>query len=210
MESVREETETHDTGEDEEMEEEESSSGEEEEKEGVEGVEEEGDEEDPSPANAKSKSRSRSAESGDSENEDPSDQESSSSRRSRAPSPTESLVEHTASMQLATPSPNALLSGEGEDASPGPQDPSGHAEREGAPPPSHRLSPDAPRSGGRANNGVDGDAIKELVASDLSKRRARQASKYHSKRSTRKIGRAKGSKAKQDTRVDVDRGGFWG
>ncbi|KAF8912730.1 RIO1 family-domain-containing protein [Gymnopilus junonius] len=53
--------------------------------------------------------------------------------------------------------------------------------------------------------------IKSKVASDISKRRAQQQRKYHSKRSTRSAGRAQGSKAKQDTRVKLnDHGGVWG
>ena len=45
--------------------------------------------------------------------------------------------------------------------------------------------------------------IKEIVSLDLSKRRAREKQKYHSKRSTQRVGRAKGSKGKQDDRVKV-------
>lgn len=53
--------------------------------------------------------------------------------------------------------------------------------------------------------------IKDIVASDITKKRAQQQRKYHSKRSTRHAGRAHGSKAKQDTRVKLsDHGGFWG
>ncbi|KAF8898672.1 RIO1 family-domain-containing protein [Infundibulicybe gibba] len=51
--------------------------------------------------------------------------------------------------------------------------------------------------------------IKDIVSSDLSKTRARQQRKYHSKRSVRQGGRVAGSKAKQDTRVKVDKSGVW-
>lgn len=52
--------------------------------------------------------------------------------------------------------------------------------------------------------------LKERAAAEASKLRARQQRKYHSKRGAQKVGgRHKGSKAKQDTRVKPDRGGFW-
>ena len=52
--------------------------------------------------------------------------------------------------------------------------------------------------------------IKERVASEVSKQRAQQQRKYHSKRGAQKVGgRQKGSKAKMDTRVKPDRSGFW-
>jgi RIO kinase 2 len=51
--------------------------------------------------------------------------------------------------------------------------------------------------------------IKGIVSSDLGKQRSRQQKKYHSKRSTQRVGRPKGSKAKQDTRVKLDRSGVW-
>ena len=47
-------------------------------------------------------------------------------------------------------------------------------------------------------------SIKKIVSLDLSKRRARQKEKYHSKRNTQRVGRPKGSKAKQDDRVKID------
>ncbi|KAF9569639.1 RIO1-domain-containing protein [Agrocybe pediades] len=58
---------------------------------------------------------------------------------------------------------------------------------------------------------VDGRVdIKSKVAADITKQRAQQKRKYHSKRSTRNAGRSQGSKAKQDTRVRMaDHGGFW-
>jgi RIO kinase 2 len=51
--------------------------------------------------------------------------------------------------------------------------------------------------------------IKDIVSSDLTKQRARQRQKYHSKRGAQRIGRPKGSKAKQDTRVKLDKSGVW-
>jgi RIO kinase 2 len=53
------------------------------------------------------------------------------------------------------------------------------------------------------------NGIKDIVSSDLTKERARQQRKYHSKRGARHAGRPQGSKAKQDTRVKLDRGGMW-
>ncbi|GJE87578.1 RIO-like serine/threonine protein kinase [Phanerochaete sordida] len=52
--------------------------------------------------------------------------------------------------------------------------------------------------------------LRERAAAEASRVRARQQRKYHSKRGAQKVGgRHKGSKAKQDTRVKPDRGGFW-
>jgi RIO kinase 2 len=51
--------------------------------------------------------------------------------------------------------------------------------------------------------------IKDIVSSDLTKQRARQRQKYHSKRGAQRVGRPKGSKAKQDNRIKVDRSGVW-
>jgi RIO kinase 2 len=51
--------------------------------------------------------------------------------------------------------------------------------------------------------------IKVKVTSDLSKARSHQQRKYHSKRSTRQIGRPKGSKAKQDKTIKLDHDGIW-
>ena len=51
--------------------------------------------------------------------------------------------------------------------------------------------------------------IKDIVSSDLTKQRARQRQKYHSKRGAHRIGRPQGSKAKQDNRVKVDKSGIW-
>ena len=54
------------------------------------------------------------------------------------------------------------------------------------------------------------DVLRKLVSSEVSRERARNSSKYHSRRGPGQAGRAKGSKAKQDTRVKVDKGGIWG
>ncbi|KAH9937126.1 Rio2, N-terminal-domain-containing protein [Fomitopsis serialis] len=51
--------------------------------------------------------------------------------------------------------------------------------------------------------------FKEKVHSEVSKRRAREVRRYHSKKGAQRIGRPKGSKAKQDVRVKMDGGGFW-
>ena len=51
--------------------------------------------------------------------------------------------------------------------------------------------------------------IREKAANEAYKRRAREKQKYHSRRGAERIGRAKGSKAKQDNRVKLDKGGLW-
>lgn len=51
--------------------------------------------------------------------------------------------------------------------------------------------------------------IKTRVTSDLSKTHSYQQRKYHSKRSTRQVGRPQGSKAKQDKKVRLDHSGIW-
>lgn len=50
--------------------------------------------------------------------------------------------------------------------------------------------------------------VRERVATDLA-RRERQQKKYHTKRGAQRVGRPQGSKAKQDQRVKLDRGGIW-
>lgn len=50
--------------------------------------------------------------------------------------------------------------------------------------------------------------VRERVATDLAKRE-RQQKKYHTKRGAQRVGRPQGSKAKQDQRVRLDRGGIW-
>lgn len=130
--------------------------------------------------------------------EEPSGVESSSpsSRRSRAPSPTDSLVAHAASLSLndtldkAGDIDNGRVSEEADAGLSGDLNLStGYPDASGCVPP--------PAS------------IQERVASEVVRQRARQSGKYHAKRGARKAGRPKGSKAKQDTRVRMDRSGVW-
>jgi RIO kinase 2 len=51
--------------------------------------------------------------------------------------------------------------------------------------------------------------IRDKAANEGYRRRAREKQKYHSRRGAERIGRAKGSKAKQDNRVKLDKGGLW-
>ena len=136
---------------------------------------------------------SRSSQTSPSDPDEESDEESRNSRRSLAPSPTESLVARAASLSL---------------------DPGG-----GCPDPDSREVELVNIVHGTERNDeepLDLDSIsekplhsiKERVASDIARQRARQG-KYHSKRSSRKIGRPTGSKAKQDMRVKLDRTGIW-
>jgi RIO kinase 2 len=85
----------------------------------------------------------------------------------------------------------------------------------------HRLSRSPPQSrreilrdSSEDEGGMPSESkgnIKSIVSSDLTKKRAQQQRKYHSKRSTRHAGRAHGSKAKQDKRVKLaDHAGVWG
>ena len=124
-----------------------------------------------------------------------SDHDSNASRRSRAPSPTDSLIAHTASLHLSPPT---------EDTEYG----------------EHIDTPVSisTRTTGNTNGGEDVDltsaavpalSVKERVASDITRNQTRQANKYHAKSRGRKIGRPKGSKAKQDWRVKVDQGSGW-
>ncbi|KAF8216153.1 RIO1 family-domain-containing protein [Mycena galopus ATCC 62051] len=53
------------------------------------------------------------------------------------------------------------------------------------------------------------DSVKERVAAEVTKTRAQQKRKFHSKRNTRRAGRSQGSKAKQDSRVKLDNSGVW-
>lgn len=76
-----------------------------------------------------------------------------------------------------------------------------------SPPRSRSLSPVSLEKMAAAMSLQSG--VKDLVSSDLAKTRARQQRKHHSKRGVRQAGRPQGSKAKQDTRVKLDRGGFW-
>ncbi|KAF9270282.1 RIO1-domain-containing protein [Marasmius fiardii PR-910] len=68
-------------------------------------------------------------------------------------------------------------------------------------PPRSRSGSPITREGNRQTK-----AIRSVVASNLEKSRAQQQKKYHSKRSTRRVGRSRGSKAKQDNRVKLDGG----
>jgi RIO kinase 2 len=54
-----------------------------------------------------------------------------------------------------------------------------------------------------------GQEIRDRAANEGYKQRAREKQKYHSRRGAERIGRAKGSKAKQDNRVKLDKGGLW-
>jgi RIO kinase 2 len=81
--------------------------------------------------------------------------------------------------------------------------------------PQRQLSRSPPRSRSASpsleemTHGLSLDGIKNIVSSDLTKVRARQHRKYHSKRGARNVGRPQGSKAKQDTRVKPDQSGVW-
>ena len=127
----------------------------------------------------------------DSDEEEGSESDSSSetysdrSRRSLAPSPTDSLAEHAAKMSLASDPLESHVDVEPDSSSP--FDP-----------------PDLAKPLAQNTN----TSVKDRVAADVARHQARQ-SKFHSKRSARKIGRPKGSKAKQDSRVKVEKGGFW-
>lgn len=197
MESVKEETGSHDEEEDaeeEEMEEESDQSDGEEEKLGEEEGEQQPSSDDKKGVALATKilaGRNLLPEDSDSGNElrniplspkalskSQSDTESEHSRRSLAPSPTDSLVAYTASMTLDAP-----------------PDLSGHNEEQ-------EPDLDSTARPGQAHT------IKERVVSDIARQQARQG-KHHTKRSARKIGRPKGSKAKQDARVKLDYGGGW-
>ena len=58
-------------------------------------------------------------------------------------------------------------------------------------------------------NASDEKQVRNKAAIDALKGRAREKQKYHSRRGAERIGRPKGSKAKQDNRVQVDRSGLW-
>jgi len=51
--------------------------------------------------------------------------------------------------------------------------------------------------------------IKDTLSSELIKQRSRQQHKYHSKRAAQRMGRPKGSKAKQNLKVKLDKSGVW-
>jgi RIO kinase 2 len=78
----------------------------------------------------------------------------------------------------------------------------------GSPPNSRPASPESTDSQVSTRSASEG--IREKVASDVTKNKARQHRKYHSKKGAQRTGgRNKGSKAKMDTRVKIDDGGFW-
>jgi RIO kinase 2 len=117
-----------------------------------------------------------------------------SPQRSRAPSPTDSLTAHTSALQLRSPTKaRRHAGGDDEEDEEGEETENEGSENDGTPVPA-KLSR---------------DAIRERITSDVARQHARQTNKYHSKRSTRRVGRPKGSKAKQDTRVKIDRSGVW-
>ncbi|PBK77255.1 RIO1-domain-containing protein [Armillaria solidipes] len=75
-----------------------------------------------------------------------------------------------------------------------------------SPPQSRPVSPD---SLAKMTEALSLNNVRNIVSSNLSKSRAQQQRKYHSKRGARKAGRPQGSKAKQDTRVKMDGSGVW-
>jgi RIO kinase 2 len=76
-----------------------------------------------------------------------------------------------------------------------------------SPPRSRSPSPDS-LAKMAASLSLQDAAFRDKVASDLAKR-SRQQRKYHTKRGAQRAGRPQGSKAKQDTRVKVDKSGIW-
>lgn len=75
-----------------------------------------------------------------------------------------------------------------------------------SPPRSRAVSPASLQ---KMTAALDINGIRDIVSSDLTKVRARQQRKYHSKRGARHAGRPQGSKAKQDTRIKLDKSGVW-
>lgn len=76
-----------------------------------------------------------------------------------------------------------------------------------SPPRSRSPSPDT-LAKMAASLSLQDAAFRDRVASDLAKR-SRQQKKYHTKRGAQRAGRPQGSKAKQDTRIKVDKSGIW-
>jgi len=119
-----------------------------------------------------------------------------------------------------------LASGE-EPGHEGEEEPSGSAklERPQEQANAESLSQEPPRAGSRSSSptsqiasqvekGLSVNASKDKqmrnkAAIDALKGRAREKQKYHSRRGAERIGRPKGSKAKQDNRVQVDKSGLW-
>ena len=119
-----------------------------------------------------------------------------------------------------------LASGE-EPGHEGEEEPSGSAklERPQEQASAESLSQEPPRAGSRSSsptsqiasqvekrlsvNGSNEKEVRNKAAIDALKGRAREKRKYHSRRGAERIGRPKGSKAKQDNRVQVDKSGLW-
>jgi len=80
-----------------------------------------------------------------------------------------------------------------------------------SPPQSRSTSPSslAKMTAALSLSSIKHSGIKDIVSSDLTRQRARQRQKYHSKRGAHRIGRPQGSKAKQDNRVKMDKSGVW-
>jgi RIO kinase 2 len=79
-----------------------------------------------------------------------------------------------------------------------------------SPPRSRPLSPSSLTIMTEALNLSAGQhGIKDIVSSDLTRLRARQQRKFHSKRAARRAGRPEGSKAKQNAHVKLDKSGIW-
>ena len=76
-----------------------------------------------------------------------------------------------------------------------------------SPPASRSPSPDT-LAKMAASLSLQSAAMRDRVASDLAKH-SRQQRKYHTKRGAQRAGRPQGSKAKQDTRVKLDKSGIW-
>ena len=120
------------------------------------------------------------------------------SGRSRAPSPTSScasvLAKQVAGLGLSTPLQVT-------DPLPAVQD----AAPEGAPEPKSPY-PEPPATSG-SDPGLGGHAaLRHIVASEVVRHQQKQKAKYHSKRMG--AGRSRGSKAKQDTRIKLDKGEY--
>ncbi|KAL5534148.1 hypothetical protein ACEPAG_609 [Sanghuangporus baumii] len=112
-------------------------------------------------------------------------------RRSLAPSPTDSLVARAASLSLNPGEADSTYEASADHSN-------ANANAEGT-----QSAAIPENSVGSLHSRTD-NSIKERVASDIVRHNARQG-KYHSKRNSRKIGRPRGSKAKQDTRIKLGR-----
>ncbi|TFK77036.1 RIO1-domain-containing protein [Pluteus cervinus] len=74
-----------------------------------------------------------------------------------------------------------------------------------SPPQSRPITP-VPQDVEELTNALASHNIKDKVTSELAKNRSQQQRKHHSRKSTKRAGRPKGSKAKQDTRVKLEPG----